>query len=215
MPPGSSICISARPQGSAAGSLTIGVRPQPAGRARREHPGPGSRSSPNSRPGRPRARRPRATPGRGRTPAGIVRRAELPADGQAGQVTVKAAATVQVTGAQQAGCSERPRHHSGITSSDAGRLKRTRTVPPFCTVLVQDHLVADGVHNGHSVAVGGCPAGARVPGARAAGTCWTAASWPLAGGGAELGSGQVVGQHDLTAECHRRFPASRWASPES
>jgi len=32
---------------------------------------------------------------------------------------------------------------------------------------------------------------------------------------AELGSGQVVGQHDLTAECHRRFPASRWASPES
>ena len=85
----------------------------------------------------------------------------------------------------------------------------------FCTVLVQDHLVADGVHNGHSVAVGGCPAGARVPRARAAGTCWTAASWPLAGAGAELGSGQVVGQHDLTAECHRCFPASRWASPES
>jgi len=62
------------------------------------------------------------------------------------------------------------------------------------------------VQNGHSVAVGGCPARARVPGARAAGTCWTAASWPLAGAGAELGSGQVVGQHDLTAECHRRFP---------
>ena len=32
---------------------------------------------------------------------------------------------------------------------------------------------------------------------------------------AELGSGQVVGQHDLTAECRRCFPASRWASPES
>jgi hypothetical protein len=43
----------------------------------------------------------------------------------------------------------------------------------------------------------------------------TSGSWPLAGAGAELGSGQVVGQHDLTAECHPRFPASRWASPES
>jgi hypothetical protein len=30
--------------------------------------------------------------------------------------------------------------------------------------------------------------------------------WPLAGAGAERGSGHVVGQHHLTAECHRRFP---------
>src|SRR5439155_10538009 len=69
--------------------------------------------------------------------------------------------------------------------------------------LGPSHLVADGVHNGHSVAVGGCPAGARVPGARAAGTCWTAASWPLAGAGAERGSGSGRGP----ARPDRRMPS--------
>jgi hypothetical protein len=42
---------------------------QPGG-ARREHPGPESRSSPSGRASRPPARRPRAVPGRGRTPRG-------------------------------------------------------------------------------------------------------------------------------------------------
>jgi hypothetical protein len=46
-----------------------GLRPQPAGRARRECRGPGSRSSPTARAGRPRARRPQVAPARGRTPA--------------------------------------------------------------------------------------------------------------------------------------------------
>jgi len=45
-----------------------GLRPRPAGRARRGHPVPGSRSSPSARAGRRCARRPRASPGRGRTP---------------------------------------------------------------------------------------------------------------------------------------------------
>jgi len=78
-----------------------GLRPRQAGRARRGHPGPGSRSSPAAWAGRLHARRPRAAPGRGRTPARIVPQAELPADGQAQHVTVAAAAAVQVARAQQ------------------------------------------------------------------------------------------------------------------
>jgi hypothetical protein len=59
IPSGSSICVSVSPHGSA----TVlrrdqGFRPRPAGRARREHPGPGSRSSPAVWAGRPRARGP-------------------------------------------------------------------------------------------------------------------------------------------------------------
>ena len=99
------------------------------GRARREHPGPGPRSSPGSRPGRPRTRRPRATPGREEHQPGIIRRpCRRPRQmTRAGQVTAEAAAAIQVAGAQQAGCSERPRHHSSITLSDAeGRGERAR-----------------------------------------------------------------------------------------
>ena len=44
------------------------LRPRPAGRARRGHPVPRSRSSPSVREGWPRTRRPRVVPGRGRTP---------------------------------------------------------------------------------------------------------------------------------------------------
>ena len=101
------------------------------GRARREHPGPGPRSSPGSRPGRPRTRRPRANPWPGRAqardhPAGL---SATPADDQAGHVTAEAVAAIQVAGVQQAGCSERPRHHSSVTLSDTGGL-RTRAVAP-------------------------------------------------------------------------------------
>ena len=87
-----------------------GLRPRPAGHARREHRGPGSRSSPRTRAGRPRARRPRAPLAGEEHQPGIIRRAELPADGQAQLITVEAAAAVQ--GAAGSGCSERPRHHS-------------------------------------------------------------------------------------------------------
>ena len=106
--------------------------------------------------------------------------------------------------AATAGLDESAGTSSGLSlpTVTARRSSDTR-YPPFCTVLVQDHLVADGVHNGHSVAVGGCPAGARVPRARAAGTCWTAASWPLAGAGAELGSGSGRGP----ARPDRRMPS--------
>jgi hypothetical protein len=62
--PGWSGCVPGQPE----------LRPRPVGRARREYPGPGSRSSPSARAGRPRARRPRAALDRGRTPPGIVRR---------------------------------------------------------------------------------------------------------------------------------------------
>jgi hypothetical protein len=65
------------------------------------------------------------------TSPGSSGRAELPANRQAQQVTVEAAAAVQVAeGAAGSGCSERPRHHSSITLSDTGGLTRTRTLPP-------------------------------------------------------------------------------------
>ena len=102
-----------------------GFRPRPAGRARREHPGPGSRSSPSGRAGRPRARRPRAAPGPGRTPA-----RDHPAGRTPGRWPGRAhrgrsgGCGPGRWGAAGSGCSERPCHHSSITFSDAGRLKR-------------------------------------------------------------------------------------------
>jgi hypothetical protein len=79
-----------------------GLRLRPAGRARRAHRGPGSRSSPGARASQPHARRPRAGPWPGEEhQPGTVRRAGLPAGGQAGHLTV----------------------------SRPGRLKRTRAVP--------------------------------------------------------------------------------------
>ena len=88
--------------------------PQPAGRARREHRVPGARSSSSAREGRPRGRRPRAIPGRGKTPArdlrgdrtpgrppGPVRRARNDGCGP------------RRRGAAESGCSKRPRPYPG------------------------------------------------------------------------------------------------------
>ena len=52
--------------------------PQPAARARREHPAPGARSSPRAPKTRPRGRRPREIPSRGRTPPRDPRAARTP-----------------------------------------------------------------------------------------------------------------------------------------
>ena len=109
-----------------------------------------------------------------------------------------------------------PYHHTPFATTISCPTFRTRVVADERLAAVADaagYLVQVTLYQllltvcitGQFVAVGGRPAGARVPGGRAAGTCWTAASWPLAGAGAERGSGQVVGQHDLV-ECHRRFP---------
>ena len=114
-----------------------GLRPRPAGHARRERPGPGSRSSPSARAGRLRARRPRAAPGRGRTPPRdlTVGRTLGRRPGPAGHGRSGGYGSDR-WGAAGSGCSERPRHYSSITLSDAGGLKRTRAVPPLCTLVV-------------------------------------------------------------------------------
>jgi hypothetical protein len=62
--------------------------------------------------------------------SGIIRGTELPVDGQAKDVAVEAAAAVRGAGGSR--CSERPRHYSSITMSDAGGQRRTRAVPPIC-----------------------------------------------------------------------------------
>jgi len=101
MPSGSSIHISISPQGSVAGARMMGT---PAAASRACSP-----DIPDLDPDHHRA------PGRtGRVPGdleesraeeehhpGIIRRAELPVDGQAQHVTVEAAAAVQVAGTQQ------------------------------------------------------------------------------------------------------------------
>ena len=102
MPSGSWMCISVRPHGSATGSPMIGT------------PAAASRAC-SACTSRTWIQIITELPGRaGRVPGdleqplaeeehqpGIVRRAELPVDGQAEQVTVEAAAAVQVAGAQQ------------------------------------------------------------------------------------------------------------------
>jgi hypothetical protein len=105
------------------------IRPRPAGRARREHRGPGSRSSPRTRAGRPRARRPRAAPGRGRTPARDHPAGRTPGiwPGPAGHGRSGGCGPGR-WGAAGSGCSERPCHHSNITLSDPGRLKNARSL---------------------------------------------------------------------------------------
>ena len=110
--------------------------PRPAGRARREHPGPGSRSSPSARAGGARARRPRATPGRGRTPARDRPAGRTPGrwPGRAGHGRSGGCGPGR-WGAAGSGCSERPCHHSSITLSDPGGLKRTHAVPPLCAAI--------------------------------------------------------------------------------
>jgi hypothetical protein len=74
-------------------------RRRPAGRARRERPGSRS-SSPGTREGRPCDRRPRAVPGRGRTPRGEPPGGELPVDDQAQHMAIEAA-PVRIAGAQK------------------------------------------------------------------------------------------------------------------
>jgi hypothetical protein len=66
---------------------------------------------------------------------------------QAGQVTVEAVAVVQIAGAQQDRAAQyvRPCHHSSITLSDTGGLKRTRALPPICTHVLIDWQVGEGV----------------------------------------------------------------------
>jgi hypothetical protein len=106
-----------------------GLRPQPAGRARRECRGPGSRSSPTVRAGRLRARRPQAAPARGRTPAWDRPVARTPGrrPSRAGHGR-SAGCGPGRRGAAGSGCSERPRHHSTITLSDiGGRGERARS----------------------------------------------------------------------------------------
>ena len=114
-----------KPQGSTAGSLTTGT-PSAASRACSPRT---SRTwiqiiteDPADRvPGDPEL----SLAGKNTSP-GSSGRAELPANRQAQQVTVEAAAAVQVAGgAAGSGCSERPRHHSSITLSDTGGLART------------------------------------------------------------------------------------------
>jgi len=95
-----------------------------------------------------------------------------------------------------------PKRHEGRRAKPA----ETAAPPPHPAPAPLPETAAKRCRTGILSPSGGCPARARGARARAAGTCWTAASWPLAGAGAERGSGQVVGQHDLTAECHRRFP---------
>ena len=105
-----------------------GLRPQPTGRARRECRGPGSRSSPTVRAGRPRARRPRVAPARGRTPARDRPVARTPGrrPSRAGHGR-SAGCGPGRWGAAGSGCSERPRHHSTITLSDIGAGENART----------------------------------------------------------------------------------------
>jgi hypothetical protein len=81
----------------------------------------GSRSSPNCRAGRPRARRPRVAPARGRTPARDRPAARTPGrrPGRAGHGRSGGCGQVR-RGAAGSGCSERPRHYSSITLSDTG-----------------------------------------------------------------------------------------------
>jgi len=105
------------------------LRPRPAGRAQREHRVPGSRSSTSARAGRPRARRPRATPGRGRTPPRDRPAGRTPGrwPGPAGHGRSGGCGPGR-WGAGGSGCLERPRHYSSTTLSDPGGLKRTRAV---------------------------------------------------------------------------------------
>ena len=107
-------------------------RPQPAGPARRGHPGPGSRSSPSARQDRPRVRRPRVIPGRGRTPPrdhpGDRTPGRRPSPGRRGR---SGGCCPGRRGAGGSGCSERPRHYSSITMGDAGGQRRTRALPPI------------------------------------------------------------------------------------
>jgi hypothetical protein len=88
-----------QPQGSVAGPRRRRFRRRPAGRARRERPGSRS-SSPGTREGRPCDRRPRAVPGRGRTPRGEPPGGELPVDDQAQHMAIEAA-PVRIAGAQK------------------------------------------------------------------------------------------------------------------
>ena len=79
---------------------------------------------------------------------GIIRRAELPVDGQAQDVAVEAAAAVQVAGAQ-----EDPAAQNVYATISASRgvtrgLRRTRTVPPFCTGTVPSVRSFEGAQNG-------------------------------------------------------------------
>ena len=109
-----------------------GLRPRPAGHAQREHRGPGSRSSPSARADRPRARRPRAIPGRGRTPGRDHPAARTPGrwPGRADHCRSGGCGPGR-WGAAGSGCSERPRHYSSITLSYQKGLKRTHAVPPI------------------------------------------------------------------------------------
>ena len=144
MPSGSSICISIRPQGSSAGSWMIGTPPRPAVHARRGHPVPGSRSSPSARTGRLSARRPRATPGRGRRPSRDRPEGRTPGrrpgpgcrgrSGGCGPGRLAAAGS---------GCSESPRHYSSITLSDAGTRGERAQSRLICSPFWGVHDMAD------------------------------------------------------------------------
>ena len=118
-----------------------GLRPRPAGHARREHPGPGSRSPPSARAARPRARRPRAALGRGRTPAPDRPAGRTPGrwPGPAGHGRSGGCGPGR-GGAARSGCSERPRNHSSITLSDAGGNKENARSPDTPQKWV--HLIA-------------------------------------------------------------------------
>ena len=101
MPLGSSIHISISPQDSVAGSRMTGTPAAASRPCSARTPVPGSRSSPSARAGRPRARRPRAIPGRGRRPPRDCRAGRTPGRRPGQHVAVKAAAPVQVAGPQQ------------------------------------------------------------------------------------------------------------------
>jgi hypothetical protein len=86
-----------------------------------------------ARQDRPRARRPRGIPSRGRTPPrdhpGDRTPGRRPGPGRRGR---SGGCGPGRGGAGGSGCSERPRHYSSITMSDAGGQRRTRAVPPIC-----------------------------------------------------------------------------------
>ena len=91
-----------------------GLLPQPAGRARREHRVPAARSSSSAREGQPRGRRPRAIPGRGRTPAPDLRAGRTPGrpPGPVRRDRNDGCGPSR-RGAAGSGCSKRPRPHPG------------------------------------------------------------------------------------------------------
>jgi hypothetical protein len=96
-----------------------GLRPQPAGRARRGHPVGPAACPETSRNPEPRKN---TTPGSSGGPNSPRR----PGPGRRGR---SGRCGPGRRGAAGSGCSGRPRHYSSITMSDAGGQRRTRAVP--------------------------------------------------------------------------------------